>query len=241
MTEYNYSAFSLAMGGPSVEAWLRDGPQPGSAAPEFRLETLDGTSVSLADLRGGPVVLECGSYTCPIFCGHIEAMEAIAARHPEATFLVLYTREAHPGEDLPPHRSMEDKRTAAQRLVEDEPITRVVLIDDLEGTVHRAYGAGWDTVYVIDSEGRVALRQAWTHPEEVEAVLDDLAAARSVVPRETTEMAAPSSGPIGEGLLRGGKQALFDFYRTAPPPVQQLLRASPSEAVRGALSELVAD
>jgi hypothetical protein len=102
--------------------------------------TLEGSRVSLSELRGRPVVLEFGSYTCPIFCGHIEPMEAIAERHPEATFLVLYTREAHPGEVTGEHRSVQDKHAAARRLVAEEPIKRAVLIDDLEGTVHRAYG-----------------------------------------------------------------------------------------------------
>lgn len=57
-----------------MQQWLRHGPKPGSPAPEFRLETLDGDSLSLAEVRGRPVVLEFGSYTCPIFCGHVESM-----------------------------------------------------------------------------------------------------------------------------------------------------------------------
>lgn len=236
--DYNYKAFSFAMDRPGIERLLREGPKPGASAPDFTLESLSGERVSLAELRGKPVVLEFGSYTCPIFCGQVESMEALAQHHLEATFLVLYTREAHPGEVTPEHRSLQDKRAAARRLVSEEPISRTVLIDDLDGSVHRAYGAAWDAVYVIDAAGTVLLRQAWTHPEAVDGVLHELAASKTVTPRETTEMAPPSSRPLGEGLLRGGKQALFDFYRTAPPPVQQRLRESPSEAVRAALSEL---
>lgn len=235
-SEYNYQTFSFAMDAAGVDRWLEDGPKAGSVAPEFSLATLDGTRVALSDLRGRPVVLEFGSYTCPIFCGHIEAMEAMAKRHPETAFLVLYTREAHPGEVTREHRSSEDKRAAVRRLLAEEPITRTVLIDDVEGTVHRSYGAVWDAVYVIGPDGVVLLRQLWTHPGEVEAVLDDLAAVRTVAPRETTAMAPPSGRPMGEGLLRGGRQALLDFYRTAPPPIQERLRASPSEAVRAVLA-----
>lgn len=238
-SDYNYKNFSFAMDGVGVGRWLQDGPKPGSPAPEFSLETLDGNRFTLSDLRGRPVVLEFGSYTCPIFCGHIEAMEAMAQQHSEAVFLVLYTREAHPGEVTREHHSLEDKRDAVRRLLADEPITRGVLVDDVEGTVHRAYGAAWDAVYVIGRDGTVLLRQAWTHPDEVHAVLDDLAAGREVAPRETTAMAPPSGRPMGEGLLRGGKQALLDFYRTAPPPIQQRMRESPSEAVRDALAEVV--
>ena len=237
-SDYNYRAFSFAMDDVGIGRWLREGPKPGQAAPEFSLKTLDGSVVSLTDLRGQPVVLEFGSYTCPIFCGQIKAMEAITHRHPEAAFLVVYTREAHPGDVTPEHRSPEDKSAAARRLLTEESITRTVLVDDVEGTVHRAYGGAWDAAYVIDASGTVVLRQAWTHPDEVEQVLTELAAGRPVAARETTDMAPPSDRPMGEGLLRGGKRALFDFYRTAPPPVQQRLLVSPSAAVRAALLEL---
>src|SRR5579862_4207278 len=52
---------------------------------------------------------------------------------------------------------------------------------------------------------------------EVEAVLDELAG-RSVTPRKTVDMAPPSSRPVGEGLLRVGKGALYTSHRTAPLP-----------------------
>jgi hypothetical protein len=108
--DYNYKAFSFAMDPAGVERWLREGPKPGAPAPDFALRTLEGGRVSLSELRGRPVVLEFGSYTCPIFCGHVEPMEAVAERHPEATFLVVYTREAHPGEVTAEHRSLDDRR-----------------------------------------------------------------------------------------------------------------------------------
>ena len=239
MGDYNYASFSFALDQPGVEQWLEQGPKPGTLAPGFEAESLDGGTVALADLRGRPVVIEFGSYTCPIFFANVEPMEAVAARHPEAAFLVIYTREAHPGELTPEHQSMEDKRRAAKRLAAEEPIGRTLLVDDLEGTVHRSFGAAWDAVYVIDADGVVVLRQAWAHPDQVEAVLANLASGQMVEPRETIDMASPSGRPMGEGLLRGGKRALFDFYRTAPPPVQQRLRQSPSQAVRAVLSELV--
>lgn len=238
MGDYNYASFSFALGQPGVERWLEQGPKPGTPAPGFEAESLDGRIVSLADLRGRPVVIEFGSYTCPIFCANVEPMEAVAERHPEVAFLVIYTREAHPGELIAEHHSMEDKRRAAKRLAAEEPIGRTLLVDDLEGTVHRSYGTAWDAVYVIDGDGLVVLRQAWPHPHQVEAVLANLAAGEMVEPRETIEMASPSGRPMGEGLLLGGKRALLDFYRTAPPPVQQRLRESPSQAVRAALTEL---
>ena len=232
MSDYNYREFSFTLDAAAVAEWESNGPKPGDLAPDFELPVIHGTSVQLSALRGAPVVLEFGSYTCPIFCGHIEAMDEIARGHPEAASFVIYTREAHPGEVTPPHANAADKLAAAQRLVEEEGLHRRVLVDDVDGTSHKAYGAAWDAVYVIDSEGRVVLRQAWVHPADVVAVLDELAAGHPIERRQTVNMAPHSARPFGEGLLRGGKQALLDFYRTAPPPVQQRLRDSPNADVR---------
>ena len=239
MGDYNYPAFSFELDGPGVEAWLRDGPKPGEPAPSFELPDLDGGAVRLDSLLGQPVVIEFGSYTCPIFCGHVPAMEELAKRHPDVSWLVIYTREAHPGEATPEHRSIEDKRSAARKLATDEAIGRRLLIDDLDGTVHQRYGAAWDSVYVIGADGRIALREAWTHPDRVGQVLQQLADGQRVQPRQTTDMAPPNGQPFGQGLLRGGNRALRDFYQTAPPPVQQRLRESPSQQVQAALADIL--
>jgi hypothetical protein len=238
MSDYNYSAFSFAMDVAGIGRWLNEGPQAGEQAPPFSLPTLGGDVIKLEDLAGRTVVLEFGSYTCPIFCGHIPAMEDVARRHPEAAFLVIYTREAHPGEITREHRSVEAKQAAARRLMAEEPLSRTVLIDNLDGGVHQLYGPAWDSVYVLDSAHKVVLRQAWTHPDEVELVLAALASGAAFTARQTTDMAPAVGAPMGHGLLRGGKQALIDFYETAPPPVQDRLRQSTSSEVREVLASL---
>ena len=80
---------------------LRDlygGPKPGASAPEFKLKTIEGGSVSLQDLRArNPVVLVTGSYSCPAFRGSSRAIEELHSRYADRiTFLILYTVEAHP-------------------------------------------------------------------------------------------------------------------------------------------------
>lgn len=91
---------------------------------------------------------------------------------------------------------------------------------------------------MIGPDGRVILREAWTHPDRVDEVLHVLALGQDAPARETSDMAPPSGRPFGHGLLRGGTRALRDFYRTAPPPVQQRLRESPSQPVQDALRDI---
>jgi peroxiredoxin len=236
---YNYESFSFALDHDGIEWWLERAPRLGEAAPDFELADLDGGSLRLSDLRGRPVVLEFGSYTCPIFDGCIPAMDRLSAEHPEATFLVVYVREAHPGEITGAHRHLADKRAAARQLLAEERLERRLLIDGVDGEVHRRYGGAWNPVYVIGPDGRILLRRAWNDPERVAAVLDQLGAGAEARLEESAEMGPPiRRKPFGLGLLeRGGRRALLDFYLTAPPPIQEMLRSSPTASVRTVVAE----
>jgi peroxiredoxin len=231
--DYNYDAFSFELEAPEFRRWRHDGVQLGEVAPDFALTDVAGARTRLSDLRGRTVVLEFGSYTCPVFCGHIAPMDALAQRHPEAEFLAIYVREAHPGEKIGPQRTAADKRRLARELLGVEALRRTLLIDTVDGAVHRRYGGAWNPVYVVDAGGRVVLRRAWNDPTEVEAVLVELRDGRRPEPRESMAMGRPARRrPAGLELLeRGGRRALLDFYRSAPPPLQEMLRRSPSTAV----------
>lgn len=235
--DYNYEHFSFSLEDEEFAHWLHDGPKLGEPAPDFDLPDLEGRRVRLSDLRGRPVVIEFGAYTCPVFSDRVPAMEDLAQRHPEATFLVIYTREAHPGEVTHEHRNLDEKRSAARALAEEEGLRRRVLVDDLDGTVMRAYGGAWNPVYVVAPDGTLVMRRAWNEPSDVDSTLTAIGAGDTPRIPESIEMSRePSRVPIGLRLLqRGGRQALLDFFNTAPNPVQKRLLASPSAEVRRAL------
>lgn len=58
MSDYNYSAFSFAMGDGGVERWVTEGPNVGEQAPAFSLPTVDGDVINLSDLADRPVVTQ---------------------------------------------------------------------------------------------------------------------------------------------------------------------------------------
>jgi hypothetical protein len=234
---YNYGSYSWDLEQGAYERWLAEAPQLGAAAPDFELPDLSRDRHRLSGWRGRPVVVEFGSYTCPMFCDRIPAMEDLAAAHPETVFVVVYAREAHPGERTGPHAGDDDKRAAARRLVAEEALSRLLLVDGVDGAVHRAYGAVWDPVFVLDAAGRVVGRLAWNDPAQVGALLDALAAGGPVEPVESTAMLrAPSPSGFGHGLLRGGRQALIDFHDHGPPGAAARLHQLGSDAVREALA-----
>lgn len=231
---YNYAHFEFSQENPAKVYWRSVAPALGTVMNDFELLSLDGTEWRLSTHLGAPVVIECGSYTCPIFCSRISAMEDLASEYDDTTFVVVYVREAHPGEVTPPHSSLDEKRACASRLVAAESIRRTVLIDDIGGSVHLALGASPNPVFVLDSQGRLVLRRRWNEPTDVRRCLLALSAGRHPTPSEAMGFGAPCErSPSGEEILkRGGIQALTDFSIGAPSLVRRMLEASTPQVQR---------
>lgn len=211
---YNYAHFDLA----HRTLDRLDGPEVGQPAPDFEAERLaDGARVWLSDFQGRIVVLETGSVTCPMYVGRIEPMAGLVDRFREAVFLVLYTREAHPGEHIGRHRDIEEKKHAARLLVAEEHERRTLLVDDLAGTAHRAYGAMPNMIYILDRDGRVAFRGLWNDPPVVEQALRQVIDGREAVSPPPGFPTTPSPEGVRERVLRrAGHQAMEDLTRAFP-------------------------
>jgi hypothetical protein len=176
-TRYNYDRFRREMQqGHPADRWYRS-PEPGDEAPGFALHSLTGDVVKLSDFKGvRNVVISFGSATCPQTAASIGGLRSLASEisGSDVEFLFLYVREAHPGADLPPHRSMDDKQRAAQLLREQEHIEFPILIDELGGETHRKYGALPNASYIVDKSGRIAYRSLASHASSLGAALEEL-------------------------------------------------------------------
>jgi hypothetical protein len=84
----------------------------------------------------------------------------------------VYTREAHPGEHVGHHDSFETKLAHARLLRDEVGIRRSILVDDLDGTAHHAYGLLPNMTWVVGRGGRILYRADWTSAANVEAFLD---------------------------------------------------------------------
>lgn len=176
ISRYNYEAFTREMLRKEMAQQNR-GPKPGERAPEFEIESVEGETIRLSDYLGEKnVVLTFGSATCPMTAGSISGMNDLSAEYngDDVQFLFVYVREAHPGDALPAHRSMEEKMRAARLLRQEEEIDMPVLVDDLRGSLHRKYGKLPNPTFIIDKSGRIAFRALWTRPGVVEDALGEL-------------------------------------------------------------------
>jgi hypothetical protein len=143
LQKYNYENFTKALLTKEILLDRFGGPQAGKRAPEFTARTLDGGEVTLSDYRGkSNVVLTFGSATCPFTAASIAGMNRLSEDYggQEVEFLFVYVREAHPGERLPAHNSLEDKLYAAEVLRREEALVMPILVDGLRGGIHRKYG-----------------------------------------------------------------------------------------------------
>lgn len=84
----------------------------------------------------------------------------------------IYTREAHPGEHYPAHTTFEQKMQYARDFKKTVGVTRPILVDDLQGTTHRAFGTLPNMTYMLNSAHTVLFRANWTDPPTIRFVLD---------------------------------------------------------------------
>ncbi|MBA0124448.1 hypothetical protein H0B56_02710 [Haloechinothrix sp. YIM 98757] len=134
--------------------------------------------------------------------------------------MFVYTREAHPGERVPHHDTFERKLEHARLLRDEGGIRRNILVDDISGTVHRAYGSMPNMTWVIGRGGRVVYKANWTNASNVESFLDRYLDAYAQVPRgtgrapyvtEQLEFRPVDHRHFQERLLRNGPRAVQEF------------------------------
>lgn len=174
------------------------GPKVGDKAPDFELIDLDNKKLSLKSLLGKPVVIEFGSYTCPVFRRKVEGLASLQSQYGEAVqWVMVYTLEAHPtdgwnisintrsGIELPQHTSFEKRLECAKLCQEKLDLKLHVLVDGYENKVTDAYGGRPNRGFVIDAQGKVVSRQAWIEVDDTRKALD------SILQRKDSKKSAP--------------------------------------------------
>ena len=210
MSDYNYSDFSAGQ----YDLTSFKGPAAGAKAPDFLLSTLDKSHVNLLDFLGEFLVLELGSISCPLFQGRREGMEELVGRFPMVSFTVLYIREAHPGSNIPAHKRIDDKVSCARKLKNEDDENRKILIDDIEGTAHNAYGGYPNAIFIINKNGCVVFRSDWNSVPATKTALKNLIKGQ---PAQAKSYFLPVKPTLALKILRrSGKGACIDFFSSLP-------------------------
>jgi hypothetical protein len=204
-----------------------EGPHLGETAPDFALRDTEGKEWRLTELQGRPVVLIIGSGTCPMTQGNLPGLQELHHEYGErCTWLMLYVREAHPGEKMSAHKDYEQKRAQAAHFRNETDTRWPILVDDLDGSAHKAYGLLPNSTFLIDADGKVSFIGEISHAPTLRKALDHLFQQnmRGTV-AEGDDKILHMLGPTAygwEALQRGGEVSMKDVSMRMPPLAMNL-------------------
>jgi len=115
-------------------------PQAGFAAPDFTLETRDGETISLSDLRGQAVLLNFWATWCPPCRAEMPAIQSVYERYRDQGFTVL---AVDVGEG--------DAQVGA--FVDEQGLTFPILMDRDANVSHRYQVRAMPSTFFIDPSG----------------------------------------------------------------------------------------
>jgi peroxiredoxin len=200
----------------------------GDAAPVFEAFQLDGSVMGLGDFRGRRhVVIMTGAVTSPMCAFETPAFNQLqqdfAGRG--VAFFLLYTRESHPAENYPAHSSLEQKIACARDLQRLEQVEFPVIVDHLDGRIHRAYGVWPNALFVIHKDGRLMFRSNMANHRELRNYLKALLAAEraaaegKVLHLQYSERVVPQEADQATHRRvyeRAGPKAFEDYWAKRP-------------------------
>jgi peroxiredoxin len=223
---YNLAEFTAAAP-PATNPGETMAAKVGVAAPDFEASTVDGAVIRLSDFRGKRhVVMMTGAVTSPMCAFEVPAFNQLQKEFDDVSFFLLYTRESHPAENYAAHNSFEQKLAYARDLKRLENIQFPILVDYLDGRVHRAYGVWPNALFVIHKDGRLIFRSNMANHGEVRQFLDDLVAAEKaaregrVTHLQYSERVLPHEADQATHRRvyeRAGPKAFEDYWAKRPP------------------------
>jgi len=117
------SRIEVSASGPSA----LPNPQIGFAAPDFTLDTLDGGTITLSELRGQPVLINLWASWCPPCRAEMPALDTVYRKYREAGFVVLAV-----------NTTFQDSEADARAFAQNLGLTFPILLDR-DGAASRRY------------------------------------------------------------------------------------------------------
>jgi hypothetical protein len=200
----------------------RQAPGPGDPIPAFDLPTLDGGRFRSDDLGDRPVLLVVGSRTCPITESAGPVLRRLHAEFGDRIrFVLVNTREAHPGDTFGQPQTFAEKWDHAAELRSHHRIDFEVAVDDLDGRLHRALTPKPNSAYLLAPEGVIRYRAHWANDERgLRTALADIAQGRNPERGRSRGMVGPLLRGVGHlpGVVRfAGSRVERDVWIAAPP------------------------
>lgn len=220
--EYRYKRFTTSLLFRDLQ-FHKDAAAPGDAFPEFELVTTDGSKLVNQNVFGDmPVIFIFGSMTCPMTASAAPSVQELYDEFGDRVeFIMLYVREAHPGEYFAQSETIEEKLDYAQTLKDFYDIEWTVAADNIDGDLHRALDPKPNSVFLADKDGTILFRSLWASDFcALRYALDAAANARTPEAKQSVKMIGPvvrAMGHVQEIMTRGGPQAVRDLWLAGFP------------------------
>ena len=222
MDEYRYKHFTTSLLFRDLR-FHKDAAAPGDAFPQFELITTDGSALANENVFGGkPVIFIFGSMTCPMTASAAPSVQELYDEFGgRVDFIMLYVREAHPGEHFQQSETIETKLEYARSLKEFYGIQWTVAADNIDGDLNRALDPKPNAAFLVDADGTIVFRSLWAADyNALRQALDAVANGRAVASAESVKMIGPvarAMGHVQEVMIRGGPQAVRDLWLAGFP------------------------
>ncbi|WLD11989.1 TlpA family protein disulfide reductase [Planctellipticum variicoloris] len=190
------------------EEFLKTRPLVGDPLPDVTVHSPDGRPFETAGLRSHYTVLTFGCLTCPPSMWNIAGLEAVHQDYgPKGVkFYFIYKSLAHPelaGDYVQPFTL--DERLAHARQAEKQLGTRIPwIVDAMDNRLKRALGDRPNSQFLVNPEGIVVRKRAWSHPGQVRKDLEELVGPVehvTTVEELRLERGLPLKAPAARGVV----------------------------------------
>jgi len=191
--------------------------------PSFELITTSGERLENHDVLGEkPVLLIFGSMTCPNTASAAPTVQDLYEEFGDRIdFLMLYVREAHPGEHFSQAETMQEKLEHARALKQFYHIGWTVAADTIDGDLHRALDPKPNSAVLVSGDGKILYRSLWAADKEpLRQALDAVSNGRLPDTNQSSALIVPVARAMGQVqavMERGGPQAVSDLWRAGFP------------------------
>ncbi len=220
--EYRYKHFTTALLMHDLR-FRKGAAAPGDLFPDFELITTEGARLTNDDIFGDrPVIFVFGSMTCPMTASAAPSVQELYDEFGERVkFIMMYVREAHPGEHFSQVTTIEEKLVHARALKEFYDIQWTVAADSVDGNLHRALDPKPNSAFLMDRDGTILFRSLWASDYgALHQALDAVASGQTPPAEQSTKMMGPvarAMGHVQEVMKRGGPQAARDLWLAGFP------------------------
>jgi hypothetical protein len=218
---YRYNRFSTKLLFKDLR-FSGDALGPGDSLDAYELPTLDGGSVQIGGHRERPLLVVTGSITCPMTASAMPVVDLLHAEFGDRVdFVLLNTREAHPGAHFPQPVTDEEKLAHARSLQERYEVPFTVAVDTIDGELHQRLDGKPNAAFLFDVTGEVVFRAQWARDDgAISDALRSVIAGSAPAKSQSRAMLGPvarAMGSVDEVMRTAGPGARRDLWWGASP------------------------